>query len=105
VAEAGLSEKHIAFASELLAQVTEHRDWAEQQITDLAENWRLERIAAIDRIILIIALVELKERPDVPMKVAINEAIELAKEYSTGESSRFINGILDRYANQEQEPS
>ena len=93
-----LSAKHIAFARSLVLLVREHSEWADQQITHLATNWDLSRIADIDRLILRIALVEIKETPDTPVKVAINEAIELAKKFSTAESSAFINGILDRYA-------
>lgn len=85
------------FASDLYLAVINNREWADDQITILAENWKLERIAAIDRTILQIGLVELKEMVDVPFKVVINEAIELAKEFSTKESSRFINGILDNF--------
>jgi len=78
--------------------VRKYKDWADRVIGELAEHWKVERIALIDRILLRMALVELREMPDTPVKVAINEAIELAKKYSTGESSSFINGILDRYA-------
>jgi N utilization substance protein B len=61
-----------------------------------ADRWKLERIAAIDRAILRLAVFEILESPDVPPKVAINEAIELAKRYSTAQSGAFVNGILDR---------
>jgi N utilization substance protein B len=62
----------------------------------VAENWRLDRMAAIDRNILRLGAFELLYCDDVPTKVAINEALELAKRYSTAQSSRFVNGILDR---------
>ena len=65
-------------------------------ISDVAENWRLDRMAAIDRNILRLGAYEMLFCPDVPTKVAINEALELAKRYSTAQSSRFVNGILDR---------
>ena len=65
-------------------------------ISDVAENWRLDRMAAIDRNILRLGAYEMLFRPEVPAKVAINEALELAKRYSTAQSSRFVNGILDR---------
>jgi len=60
-----------------------------------AKNWRIERIAAIDRSILRLGIYELRCGSDVPAKVVINEAIELAKKFSTEESAPFINGILD----------
>jgi transcription antitermination protein NusB len=65
-------------------------------IAEVAENWRLDRMAAIDRNILRLGAYEMLFRPEVPAKVAINEALELAKRYSTAQSSRFVNGILDR---------
>jgi N utilization substance protein B len=77
--------------------VWKQKDWADGIIAKLAENWDVERIAVIDRIILQMALVEMKSMPDIPIKVAINEAIELGKKFSTRQSSAFINGILDRY--------
>ncbi len=65
-------------------------------IQEVAENWRLDRMAAIDRNILRLGAYEVLFCPDVPAKLAINEALELAKRYSTSQSSRFVNGILDR---------
>lgn len=65
-------------------------------ITRFTEHWDLERMAVVDRNILRLAVCELGWQPDVPPKVAINEAIEIAKKFGTRESSRFINGILDR---------
>ena len=68
-------------------------------ISEVAENWRLDRMAAIDRNILRLGAYEMLFCPEVPAKVAINEALELAKRYSTAQSSRFVNGILDRCCN------
>jgi len=65
-------------------------------LTAAAENWRLDRMALIDRNILRMALFEMLHLDEVPAKVAINEAIELGKRYSTKQSGSFINGILDR---------
>lgn len=87
----------VKYARDLYALTREHLDWADETITSLARNWRLERIATIDRNILRLSLVELKYMVDVPVKVAINEAIELAKKYSTPQSSAFVNGILDSF--------
>jgi N utilization substance protein B len=75
------------------------------RIAAAASNWDFERIAVVDRIIIRCALAELMNFPDVPMKVAINEAIDIAKKFSTGESSRFVNGVLDAIAKQFSNPS
>ena len=64
-------------------------------ITEAATNWRLERLAVIDRLVLRLAVFELMERPDVPPAVVINEAIELARTFSAPDAARFVNGVLD----------
>lgn len=88
--------KLVAFSTALVAGVAEHRERIDAVIQDVAENWRIDRMAAIDRNILRLGAYEILFCPDVPTKVAINEALELAKRYSTAQSSRFVNGILDR---------
>jgi len=93
-----LGEKTIEFAYKLYDLTRENQTWADEQISLMAKNWDIERMAVIDRIVLRMALTELKDMVDVPVKVVLNEAIELVKEYSTAESSSFINGILDNYA-------
>ena len=92
-----LSEKNVLFAREMLKLVSQHGDWADQQLAGLAEHWDVERMAAIDRAILRLALVELEHVPDTPMKVVLNEAIELARKFSTSGSPGFVNGILDAW--------
>ena len=84
------------FAEGLVAGVQKNQLRIDALITAVAENWRLDRMAAIDRNILRLGAFEMLFSPDVPTKVAINEALELAKRYSTAQSSRFVNGILDR---------
>jgi len=89
--------KLCAFASTLIAGVLDHQPRIDALISEVAENWRLDRMAAIDRNILRLGAFELLYCVGtVPTKVAINEALELAKRYSTAQSSRFVNGILDR---------
>jgi transcription antitermination protein NusB len=95
--EEELSAKNLTFAREFFALVRGKQEWADSQISILARNWNIERIADIDLIIMRMALTEIQEMPDTPVKVALNEAIELAKKFSTAESSSFINGILDGY--------
>lgn len=92
-----ISEKYKKFAAELFKSVRERKEWADDLIEQYSKNWKLERIADIDRNIMEMALTELEIFIDTPVKVVINEAIELAKEFSTAESSGFINGILDAY--------
>lgn len=69
--------------------------WYDDYIKQKAENWELERIAKLDRILMHMAICEMLNFEEIPVKVTINEYLELAKLYSTPNSSRFINGILD----------
>ena len=84
------------FAHRIVAGVREKQTQIDGLISNAAENWRIDRMAAIDRNILRLGAFEMLFDPEVPVKVAINEALELAKRYSTAQSSRFVNGILDR---------
>ncbi len=97
IKDQGLKEKNVQFAHTLFSLTMQHRDWADGQIAKLAEHWDINRIASIDRTILRMALVELEHIPDTPVKVVLNEAIELARKFSTSESPGFVNGILDGY--------
>ncbi|MBI2555247.1 MAG: transcription antitermination factor NusB [Candidatus Rokubacteria bacterium] len=85
-----------AFAEVLVRGATLHREKIDELIAQYALHWDLERMAVADRNILRAGIFELLWTTDVPPKVAINEAIEVAKKFGTQESSRFINGILDR---------
>jgi len=84
------------FARELIDGCRERLEQLDAHIAAVAENWEIGRMAVIDRNILRLASYELLFRDDVPPKVAINEAIDLAKRYSTADSGAFVNGILDR---------
>jgi N utilization substance protein B len=95
--------KLIAFTQAIVDGVLTHQKHLDSLISDVAENWRLDRMAAIDRNILRVGAYEMLYSTDVPTKVAINEALELAKRYSTAQSSRFVNGILDRLQSAEPE--
>ena len=83
------------FAQSLLDGVIGHRDQIDEQLKKIAENWKLGRMARIDRNILRLGAYEILFA-DTPDRVAINEAIELAKRYGNEQSSQFVNGILDR---------
>jgi transcription antitermination protein NusB len=78
--------------------VVGRRETIDQIITRAALNWRLERMARVDRNVLRIATYELTSIANIPARVTLNEAIELAKRYGTAESAAFVNGILDKVA-------
>lgn len=82
----------------LVKGVTEHLDELDRIIAALAKDWKPERMANVDRNVLRLALYEVLHQPSVPDSVAINEAVELVKAYSTEESHRFVNGILGTVA-------
>lgn len=83
------------YAVELVRGVAEDADRVDTVIAShLRADWRLDRIATVDRAILQLATIELQRRNDVPTAVVLSEAVELAKRYSTEESGRFVNGIL-----------
>jgi N utilization substance protein B len=79
----------------LLEQVADHRDAIDARLQHSLLNWRLERLSVIDRNVLRIGAAELLYLPDVPPRVAIQEAILLAEKYGTAQSPRFVNGVLD----------
>ena len=84
------------FAEELIRGVAEHRAAIDEKIAKYTEHWDLPRIAAVDRNILRLAMYEMLFRDDIPPVVSINEAVDIAKKFSTNESGAFVNGILDR---------
>ena len=92
------------FALELVAGFQSHRERIDAIIQAVAQNWSLSRMTPVDRSILRLATYEIVFRGDTPPRVAIDEAIELAKRFGTLESSRFVNGILDRIVTQHPRP-
>ena len=84
-----------SFASSLYIKTLDQKQFLEKTISKFLENWELGRIALLDNLILQMAVCELLFFDDVPPKVSISEAIEIAKKYSTDDSSGFVNGILD----------
>ncbi len=87
-----------AFAAALVAGVEERIDRIDGLITAHAIGWTMERMPVVDRALLRLATFELLGLPDVPVGVVISEAVDLAKEYSTDESGRFVNGLLSAVA-------
>lgn len=92
----GLSPAARRFTDTLIPGVLSTQDAIDALIKQHAENYELHRISAVDRNILRLAIYEMLHCPGVPPVVSINEAIEIAKKYSTDESGKFVNGVLDR---------
>ena len=88
------------FAVSLTQGTLDHRTHIDQVLNQLAVDWTVQRMANVDRAILRLATFEMLFRDDIPAGVSINEAVELAKQYGTEESSRFVNGILGQLARQ-----
>ena len=86
------------FSIQLFLSVANSVEKIDETITKSSEHWRLNRMSRVDRNILRIGVYEITHTDDIPTRVAINEAVELAKEYGTAESPAFVNGILDRVA-------
>jgi N utilization substance protein B len=88
------SEDTLAFARELVLGTSMHADELDAAIQKHAHGWTLSRMANVDRNIIRLAMYELLYLTDIPASVTIDEAVELAKKYSTAESGRFVNGVL-----------
>jgi N utilization substance protein B len=84
------------FAEPLIHGVIEHRDAIDTLLRQHTQNWDLRRMAVVDRNILRLAVYEMLHRDDIPPVVSINEAVDIAKRFSTEDSGRFVNGILDK---------
>ena len=87
-----------AFARDLVAAASDSAAKLDELIAAASKNWRIDRMSRVDRNILRLGACELVAFRDVPVKVVINEAVELAKRFGTAESSAFVNGVLDRIA-------
>ena len=93
------------FAEPLIRGTLEHREEIDEHIRRVAKNWELHRIAVVDRNILRLAIYEMMYREDIPPVVSINEAIDIAKRYSTPDSGKFVNGILDKIRSELMRPA
>ncbi len=96
--EAQLSPPHKAFAIELITGSLKHLNDIEETIANHCKDWKLDRLASIDRTILVLAIFELQYYKQNPPKTVINEAINLAKKFGNESSGSFINGLLDQIA-------
>ena len=93
------------FADPLIRGTLEHRSEADVIIVKYAANWEIHRIAAVDRNILRLAIFEMLHREDIPPVVSINEAVDIAKKFSTQDSGKFVNGILDKFKGELMRPA
>jgi N utilization substance protein B len=93
------------FAEPLIRGVLEHRDAIDDRIRLHVKNWELHRIATVDRNVLRLAIYEMLYREDIPPVVSINEAVDIAKRFSTEESGKFVNGILDKIKGELMRPA
>lgn len=89
------------YATRLLEETMKNLNVIDKKLTKIIKNWDLDRVAVIDKCILRLATAELLFFPDIPVKVSIDEAVEIAKKYSTENSGGFVNGILDKIAREE----
>jgi N utilization substance protein B len=96
--ELEVDEQAQAFARELVGAAVARTSEIDDLIASASKNWRIDRMSRVDRNILRLGACELLAFRDVPTKVVINEAVELAKRFGTAESSAFVNGVLDRIA-------
>ena len=96
------SEEVVAYAAELVEGVQEHQADIDELLARYADRWAITRMPVVDRTLLRIALFELLWRDDIPVPVAINEAVQLGKDLSTEDSGRFINGLLGRIVDAER---
>ncbi len=94
-----------AFADPLIHGALQYRDEADEVIRKHARNWELHRIAAVDRNVLRLAIYEMLHREDIPPVVSINEAVDIAKKFSTQDSGKFVNGILDKVKGELMRPA
>jgi len=93
------------FADPLIRGALQHRDLIDEKIKSHAKNWEFHRIAAVDRNIMRLAIYEILYRDDIPPVVSINEAVDIAKKFSTQDSGKFVNGILDKIRHETPRPS
>lgn len=89
-------ERERTYAEEIIKGVVQHKDELDDRLSQYAKRWDSERMGAVDRTVMRVALFEMLYREDVPPVVSINEAVHFAKDFSSFQSGRFVNGVLDR---------
>lgn len=98
LANADEPESEADFANEIVGSYATHQDEINELIRNSSHHWRLERMPIVDRNVLRVAIVELRDMKDIPKRVTLNEAVELAKRFGSEGSGAFVNGVLDRIA-------
>ena len=98
-----VNPKDKLFIQSLIKQILEHGEKIAELIKEKLEHWDFKRLNSVDRIILRMGVCEMLYFPDIPLKVSIDEAIELAKKFSSPEGGKFVNGILDAIAKSNKE--
>ena len=91
-------EEDRAFATKLLNETLNHSEASEEKIKERLQNWEMERVSLMDKIILVTAITELDYFPQTASRIIINEYVEISKVFASGKSNIFVNGILDKYA-------
>lgn len=94
----------VEFANTIVRGYVEHREEIDDLIRSWSHHWRLERMPIVDRNVIRAAIVELRDMPDIPKRVTLNEAVELAKRFGSEGSGAFVNGVLDRIATELGKP-
>ncbi len=97
-----VSDEILTFCEERVLGVVEHRDQIDALITKYSDNWRLDRMTAVDRNVLRMAVYEILHCADIPKNVLINEAVEIGKHFGSEDSGSFVNGVLDKIADDQR---
>ncbi len=104
-AEKEPNEREKTYAEEIIKGVVQHKDELDDRLSQYAKRWDSERMGAVDRTVMRVALFEMLYREDVPPVVSINEAVHFAKDFSSFQSGRFVNGVLDRIRKEIDRPA
>ena len=97
-----VSDELLFFSTDMLKGIVEKMGQIDEEISGNSTNWKLSRMASVDKNILRMAVFELLWRSDIPIKVTINEAVEIAKKFGSADSGAFVNGVLDNIAKDEK---
>lgn len=98
-------EREKKYAEEIIKGVVQHKSELDDRLSQYAKHWDSERMGAVDRAVMRVALFEMLYRDDVPPVVSINEAVHFAKDFSSFQSGRFVNGVLDRIRQELDRPA
>ncbi len=99
------SEREKKYAEEIIKGVVQRKDELDERLSQYAKRWTSDRMGSVDRTVMRVALFEMLYREDVPPVVSINEAVHFAKDFSSFQSGRFVNGVLDRIRKEIDRPA